>query len=814
MATFNTAFGSLPGYKEMMGTTNTTAGGEEKTPTVYGGQAQAQRKTQQPAQTFAQMQAQGQARPAAPAAPTATAFGQYGGSQQGQQLRSQLQQRLTEFGQAPSRYDTESFKQIRGAQAANLQAEYQGQKKALDEDLAGRGLYASSIGGGRMGDLAGQQARATASLDAQLLQQAADTQAQDRTQYMQSGQGLAELAGSQDLQQFEANRVGKAAEFEQGLRSAEFGQRQFEQAGQEAFQGAQSEEAASQAARQFDLSAVQQTGGLSLDLQRLLGSQEVERAGLTGQLGGQQTLAGQQQSEQRRQFDLQQTLQQQLGLGGLDVQRGELGVRQQALEQQATDAAAERTLRESLQTRELNAQEKQQLADITSRRELQTQQITEQARQFGININEEQANRLQQKNISTDELAIRRDQVANEFAIQGRQLDETELNNEAIRGLEADKFEADKEFKSDQFGLNKTEVENRALQIKEDQRLKGLEITNEDAYREAEIEARTTQISNDYNIAGRQITTDNARIKAQQDIAAADNLAQGQRLSTQIGASKDEQTRNIQQRLQEFLTQQTGNIYNLGSDGKAVANPGGGTSLGLQELALRKGELTGTFDGATTTQAKQLAFQNAARLSEQSGIQYTVNAAGQPEVVRDAKDNPVKTSADSRTAEELKQRETQFNASLQQRLQEFLTQQTGNIYNLRDDGKSQLAGGTSISGQTASFERAQQQAAEMSRQSGQQYRAIRNDTTGMYTISASDVPYGGKTIAAKDVEAQQQLAQNQLFMQLSNVLSGLNPEQFARLTQGKDPAPPPPQEGDRRNGYIRQNGRWVPDPND
>jgi len=102
----------------------------------------------------------------------------------------------------------------------------------------------------------------------------------------------------------------------------------------------------------------------------------------------------------------------------------------------------------------------------------------------------------------------------------------------------------------------------------------------------------------------------------------------------------------------------------------------------------------------------------------------------------------------------------------------------------------------------------------MSRQSGQQYRAIRNDTTGMYTISASDVPYGGKTIAAKDVEAQQQLAQNQLFMQLSNVLSGLNPEQFARLTQGKDPAPPPPQEGDRRNGYIRQNGRWVPDPND
>jgi hypothetical protein len=310
MATFNTAFGSLPGYKEMMGTTNSTAGGD---PTVYGGKAQALRSTQQPAQTFAKMQEQGLARPAAPPSPTATAFGQYGGSQQGQQLRTQLQQRLTAFGEAPSRYDTESFKQIRGAQAANLQSEYSAQQKALNEDLARRGLSASSIGGGRMGDLAGQQARALSSLDAQLLQQAADTQAQDRAQLMQSGQGLAELAGSQDLAQFEANRAAQAATFENQLRAAQFGQQQFEQGGQEAFQSAQAEEAASQAARQFDLAALGQTGGLSLDLQRLLGSQEVERAGLTGQLGegtsASKTLAGQQQTFQQRQLLFQQAQQ-------------------------------------------------------------------------------------------------------------------------------------------------------------------------------------------------------------------------------------------------------------------------------------------------------------------------------------------------------------------------------------------------------------------------------------------------------------------------------------------------------------------------
>ena len=310
MATFNTAFGSLPGYKEMMGTTNSTAGGD---PTVYGGKAQAQRTTQQPAQTFAKMQEQGLARPAAPPRPTATPFGQYGGSEQGKELRSQLQQRLTAFGEAPSRYDTESFKQIRGAQAANLQSEYSAQQKALNEDLARRGLSASSIGGGRMGDLAGQQARALSSLDAQLLQQAADTQAQDRAQLMQSGQGLAELAGSQDLAQFEANRAAQAGTFENQLRSAQFGQQQYEQRGQEAFQSAQAEESASQAARQFDLAALGQTGGLSLDLQRLLGSQEVERAGLTGQLGegatGTKTLAGQQQTFQQRQLLFQQAQQ-------------------------------------------------------------------------------------------------------------------------------------------------------------------------------------------------------------------------------------------------------------------------------------------------------------------------------------------------------------------------------------------------------------------------------------------------------------------------------------------------------------------------
>ena len=537
MATYNTAFGSLPGYNEMLGTTNTTGGGQQ---TVYGQPTQQRRQTQQPAQTFAQMQQQGMARPPAPTAPQAQPFAQYGGSQQGQQMRQRLQQQLESFGNQPSRFDTQAFQQIRGAQAANLQAEYQGQQKALNEDLARRGLLSSSIGGGRISDLAGQQARALSSLDAQLLQSAAETQAQDRAQLLQAGQGLAELAGAQDLSQFEANRVGQAAEFEQMLRSAQFGQQQYEQARQEAFQGAQAEEAAGQAARQFDLSALGQTANLSLDLQRLLGQQELERAQLTGNLGGVQTLAGQQFGEQQRQFNVQQALQSQLGLGGLSLQQQELGLKQQQFQQQTQDTAAERTLREAMQTRELSAQEQQQLRDITSRSALQTQQLTEQARQFGLTLGEQQAARVYQGGFTTQELAIKRQQIDNDLALQNRQLTETERNNLAIRGLETDKFNADKDFRSQQLGLNKAEIDQRAAQIKEDQRLRGIEISNEEAYRNAEIQARTTQIQNEFTRSGQQIDVDRARIKAQEDISAADNAAQLARLNAQIGASATE----------------------------------------------------------------------------------------------------------------------------------------------------------------------------------------------------------------------------------------------------------------------------------
>ena len=564
MATFNTAFGSLPGYKEMMGTTNSTAGGEEKQPTVYGGQTQTQRKTEQPAQTFAQMQTQGRARPAAPAAPTATAFGQYGGSEQGQQLRSQLQQRLTEFGQAPSRYDTESFKQIRGAQAANLQSEYSAQQKALNEDLARRGLSASSIGGGRMGDLAGQQARALSSLDAQLLQQAADTQAQDRAQFMQSGQGLAELAGSQDLQQFEANRVAQAATFENQLRSAQFGQQQFEQAGQEAFQGAQSEEAASQAARQFDLAALGQTGGLSLDLQRLLGSQEVERAGLTGQLGTQQTLAGQQQAEQTRQFNIQQALQQQLGVGQLGVSQGELAIRQQ--------------------------------------------QANEEARQFGLSLTEQQQARLQQYGISVQELGLETQRVQNQSSQFGQQLSSQNAQNTAQNNLEQARI--NEAIAARGTGVSESALERQArtalqtaeqtFQRGESALERGLQTSESALERGSRAALQTQQVTEQ----GRQFNLEQSLRQAlglseltgsvYTPMTTGTGVGTANVLGTSLASQQQQESKrqfNLEQSLRQALgfTEATGNVYTPTTSGTDVgAYQSYGTTLSQRELDARR----------------------------------------------------------------------------------------------------------------------------------------------------------------------------------------------------------------------------------
>lgn len=105
-------------------------------------------------------------------------------------LQQRLLRQLGVLEEAPSRFESEGFVKAREAALANLEAQYGAERSRLEEELARRGLSASSIAAGRMGDLAGQQARALATMEADLLKEAAMTEAQDRALLLQNYQQL------------------------------------------------------------------------------------------------------------------------------------------------------------------------------------------------------------------------------------------------------------------------------------------------------------------------------------------------------------------------------------------------------------------------------------------------------------------------------------------------------------------------------------------------------------------------------------------------------------------------------------------------
>jgi hypothetical protein len=166
---------------------------------------------------------------AAPVIPTYTdatvGAGQFSLSKQSQELRDALQARLKELGSGPTKIQGQSYEALRAARQAELGAKYGAERSKLEEELAARGLSASTIGGGRYGDLAGQQARALGTLDAELLGQQAEAEARDRAQYLNTMQQFAQTTGTQDIGTFEANVRSKEVTATINLRAAELQQR-------------------------------------------------------------------------------------------------------------------------------------------------------------------------------------------------------------------------------------------------------------------------------------------------------------------------------------------------------------------------------------------------------------------------------------------------------------------------------------------------------------------------------------------------------------------------------------------------------------
>lgn len=196
MATFSTAFGSLPATSDALGLNNNT----KAVPTLTGqqpgqqGQAKAQgQQAQQRPPTFAELQKQGQARPAPPPAPAAPVV-QSGGS--AADLRAALLQQINAMMAGT---DDPSFAAQAAVKKQELGAEFGAKEQTLNEELARRGLSASTIGAGRFGDLAGQQARAVAMLEAEVMRQQAEAKARDRAAGFQGLTSLTQMTGDIEM---------------------------------------------------------------------------------------------------------------------------------------------------------------------------------------------------------------------------------------------------------------------------------------------------------------------------------------------------------------------------------------------------------------------------------------------------------------------------------------------------------------------------------------------------------------------------------------------------------------------------------------
>jgi hypothetical protein len=663
-------------------------------------------------QTFSQMQQAGQARPAPPP-PAAGQYQRYQGSGQAQAARAPMLQSIQQQLASPTRFDTAAFNQIRQAQQQNLNAEFGAQRSQLEEEMARRGLSASSIGAGRYGDLAGQQARAQATMDAELLQQAAQTQSQDRLASLQAAGQFVDLAGSQDLAEFEANRVGQAQGFQERLAAAQFGQGQSEFNREQAMQAANLQQTGGLAGMDLALRQQLGLGGLNLDAARLgqageqfgqsLAEQQAARqqqfglserelglrqtlgiGELTGQVGGTQTLAASQQAEQQRQFNLQQQLQQTLGLGGLDVQRGQLGLEKQRLQQQASDTAAERQLREALQTRELTAQEKQQLAEIDARKDLQTNELAEQ-----------QADRRLREQLSMVELtgqgtvtgedgttrtvstlaAQRLGQEGTALALeQAQQLSQQTGNVYTLdnNGVVTPMLVGGKPVRTESALARVSQDEMRRAEMTGKIQIDGVSV---DTLAARELNQQQLDALRDQALRQSQVTGTMYQVNAQGQVVPSEPRILTEQSRAQQ-AQEVQQSRALASQQAEALSQQTGLAYKINDSGKVVPDTDSSgqqrTTIAARQLAqqrdLQLAELRGTVEvqgpngtmiSVPTVAAQQMqqgAFRNALAQAESqsqsTGLAYTVDAQGRVVVQNDAAGNPITTVAARQLAQQ------------------------------------------------------------------------------------------------------------------------------------------------------------------
>lgn len=132
------------------------------------------------------------------------------------------QQTQNAAGQAlanPSAYNAPQVQQTFEMLNRQLGQGYDVERQKINEEMAKRGIYFSSIAGGRLGDLATNQANAQRDLATQLATQAAQTYGSDRANAIQSGLNVGQQGFGNQLAAYNANLTGAGQNFSQGLQA-------------------------------------------------------------------------------------------------------------------------------------------------------------------------------------------------------------------------------------------------------------------------------------------------------------------------------------------------------------------------------------------------------------------------------------------------------------------------------------------------------------------------------------------------------------------------------------------------------------------
>lgn len=196
-------------------------------------------------------------------------------------LQNQLRAILTQMQNAPSPFDSEAYRQQLAATEANLEAQYGAERSKLEEQLARQGLSASTFGAGRYGDLAGQQARALASMRAELLKEAANQMAERQQVLLQGMSNLSGQMSQQEIAAYNANLERYRTSGQLQLDAQRIQQDAYFRGQELTLQQARDEALARYQNRSLDVQ--QSEGKLERDLREALGLREItSRENVTG----------------------------------------------------------------------------------------------------------------------------------------------------------------------------------------------------------------------------------------------------------------------------------------------------------------------------------------------------------------------------------------------------------------------------------------------------------------------------------------------------------------------------------------------------